>query len=47
MSEEAPFGLQMRVMLRSAGAGGRFSAIHCIHRPGEGSPPHLHCDQPE
>jgi mannose-6-phosphate isomerase-like protein (cupin superfamily) len=43
----APFGLQMRVMLSSEETGGRFSAIHCIHRPGEGPPPHLHRDQQE
>ncbi len=43
----APFGLQMRVMLRSSDTGGLFSAIHCIHRPGEGPPPHLHREQQE
>lgn len=43
----APFGLKMRVMLRSEDTGGRFSAIHCIHRPGEGPPPHLHREQQE
>jgi mannose-6-phosphate isomerase-like protein (cupin superfamily) len=43
----APFGLQMRVMLSTADTGGKFSAIHCIHRPGEGPPPHRHAAQQE
>ncbi len=42
-----PFGLQMRIMLRSEETGGKFSAIHAIHRPGEGPPPHLHREQQE
>ncbi|HEX2943224.1 MAG TPA: cupin domain-containing protein [Rhodopila sp.] len=42
-----PFGLQMRVMLSTADTGGKFSAIHCIHRPGEGPPPHRHHAQQE
>lgn len=42
-----PFGLDMQILIRSEDTGGAFSAICCVHKPGEGPVPHMHDHQDE
>jgi quercetin dioxygenase-like cupin family protein len=42
-----PFGLDMKVLLTTENTGGAFSAVVCVHQPGEGPPPHFHTEQDE
>ena len=42
-----PFGLDMKVLLATEDTGGAFSAVVCVHQPGEGPPPHFHTEQDE
>jgi mannose-6-phosphate isomerase-like protein (cupin superfamily) len=42
-----PFGLNMKVLMRTEDTGGAFSALMCYHEPGEGPPPHVHYSQEE
>lgn len=42
-----PFGLDMKVLLTTENTGGAFSAVVCVHQPGEGPPPHFHTGQDE
>ena len=42
-----PFGLDMKILLNSEDTGGAFSALVCVHHPGEGPPPHYHKQQDE
>jgi mannose-6-phosphate isomerase-like protein (cupin superfamily) len=46
-SEIRPFGIEMRVLAKTADTGGRFSALLVVHQPGEGPPPHMHDEQAE
>jgi mannose-6-phosphate isomerase-like protein (cupin superfamily) len=42
-----PFGLKMRVLIAKDDTGGAFSAISCVHQPGEGPIAHMHDHQDE
>lgn len=42
-----PFGLDMKIVVRSDQTGGKLSAILAVHQPGEGPPDHLHFHQEE
>jgi mannose-6-phosphate isomerase-like protein (cupin superfamily) len=42
-----PFGLDMRIVLRSSDTDGRFSAILAVHQPGQGPLAHRHTYQDE
>jgi quercetin dioxygenase-like cupin family protein len=46
-SPVTPFGLNMRILLRSDETAGDFSAIVAIHQPGQGPPHHKHAHQDE
>ncbi len=42
-----PFGLDMKVLLITEATGGAISVIMGCHKPGEGSPDHVHFNQEE
>ncbi len=42
-----PFGLNMKVLLRTEDTGGEFSALFIEHEPGAVVPPHFHRNQEE
>ena len=42
-----PFGLEMKVLLTTEATRGAISVLMAWHKPGEGPPDHVHCNQEE